>query len=177
MQHTEIVIPPYSVLVVGNGLPDLYDHYCENAQLVDEHDLSSEETACFFGIGLQSNWPSLVVAQRYSPSSAGFHPGILLVPETSTVFIGAGDRLLAYQLEPTPTRLWIDHAKCGFWSWSRHGEYVLLSAELELAAWTLDGVKRWTTFVEPPWVFNVSDGTVELDVMGEKSSFPIATGP
>jgi hypothetical protein len=44
----------------------------------------------------QENWP-LLVTQRYSPSGSGFEPGVLLVPETGMLFIGAGTRLLGYR--------------------------------------------------------------------------------
>jgi hypothetical protein len=30
---------------------------------------------------------------------------------------------------------------------------------------------------EPPWEYRVEDGTVHLDVMGDKSAFPLAAGP
>jgi hypothetical protein len=39
----------------------------------------------------------------------------------------------------------------GFHGWQRHEDLVVMSAELEMAAWDLRGVKRWSTFVEPPW--------------------------
>jgi hypothetical protein len=65
----------------------------------------------------------------------------------------------------------------GFWAWRRHGEVVLMSAEIELAAWTLVGVMIWTMSVEPPWTYEVADGMVRLDVMGTISSFPLESGP
>jgi len=175
--HSEVVLPPYRILASPAGLPELYDHYRKHAVLVDEIDLdSSEGTPCFFAVG-RGDALSLVVAQRYGPAGYGFYPGLLLVPETGIVFIGAGGRILAYSLEPEPRRLWVDSADCGFWSWSRHGDLVVMSAELELAAWTIAGEKRWTMFVEPPWSYTVSEGTLELDVMGSISTFPVATGP
>ena len=79
----------------------------------------------------------------------GFDPGLLLVPETGVLFLGAGERLLAYGLDQ-PRRLWEDTAEVGFWGWGRFGETVLMSAELELAAWDTSGRKLWTTSVEPP---------------------------
>jgi hypothetical protein len=177
-QYTETVVPPYRVLANPSDLPALYDHYRERAELVEEFDLElAENPACFFAIGDQLAWPKLVVAQRYWPAGWGFNPGIVVVPETATAFIGAGERALAYRLEPHPVRLWIDRAYVGFWSWARHGDFVVMSAELELAAWTIDGVKRWTMFVEPPWEYAVVDGRIELDVMGAKSSFDLASGP
>jgi hypothetical protein len=106
----------------------------------------------------------------------GFNPGALLVPETSLLFLGAGTRLLAYDLE-RPARLWEDRADIGFWRWQRHECFVIMSAELELAAWDTSGHKKWTTFVEPPWSYRVTADTVQLDVMGRLSSFPVETGP
>jgi L-alanine-DL-glutamate epimerase-like enolase superfamily enzyme len=123
-----------------------------------------------------SSWPFLVVAQRYSPSGSGFNPGALVVPETDVLFVGAGVRLLAYDLADS-TRIWEDLADFGFWNWARPDEHVLMSAELELAAWDLHGRKSWSTFVEPPWGYEVREGQVELDIMGNKSSFPIGLGP
>ncbi len=64
-----------------------------------------------------------------------------------------------------------------FWGCARHGDRVILSAELELAAWDLHGRKCWSVFVEPPWEYEVLAGMIELDVMGTKSSFPLDVGP
>ena len=33
---------------------------------------------------------------------------------------------------------------------------MLMLAELEFAAWDLKGKKMWSTFVEPPWVYDVN---------------------
>jgi hypothetical protein len=82
------------------------------------------------------------------------------------LFIGAGERLLAYDLK-NPRRIWEDRADYGFWRWHRHEGFVLMAAELEFAVWLLNGQKLWTTFVEPPWDFQVSGSSVRLDVMGQ----------
>lgn len=180
MLHSVMVIAPYRILACAGGLPDLYDYYREHALLAEEFDLDSPTRAdavSFFGIGTGAGWPQLTVAQRYEPTGAGFSPGVLMVPETGTVFVGAGARLLAYALEPAPVRIWSDEANTGFWGWQREGDFVLMSAELEFAAWTTKGVKLWSTYVEPPWHFSVTDGVVELDVMEHKSAFPIGSGP
>jgi hypothetical protein len=166
----------YTLLCQSDGLPDLYPEYKRHARLVEEIDLTGRGGLCFLAVQRNSDWPFLVVAQRYSPSEAGFWPGALLVPETGLVFIGAGERVLAYQLEE-PRRLWEDQADTGFWDWQRHGNFVVMSAELELAAWDIEGRKRWTTFVEPPWDYSVVDRFIHLDVMGKKSSFPLESGP
>lgn len=93
-------------------------------------------------------------------------------------FIGAGTRLLAYDSRSGAwRRQWVDEADVGFWGWRRHGDSVLMSAELELAAWTIEGEKLWTTFVEPPWGYDVVGDEVRLDVMGTKTVFGLRNGP
>lgn len=57
------------------------------------------------------------------------------------------------------------------------GDVVVMSAELELAAWTVTGHKLWTAFVEPPWDYSVEDDQILLDVMGRRSRFGILHGP
>lgn len=122
-------------------------------------------------------WPFQCVAQHSYPGrEAGCYPGILLVPETAMLFIGAGERLLAYDLHG-PARLWEDRTFAGFGEWQRHVDLVVMSAELELAAWDLRGVKHWSTFVEPPWEYHMEGGMVYLDVMGGTSSFSLLAGP
>jgi hypothetical protein len=91
------------------------------------------------------------------------------------VFVGAGTSLLAYRLSNVVQRLWEDVADFGFWEWRRHGDLVLMSAETELAAWDIHGRKRWATFVEPPWSYEVHGDRLNLDVMGRKSSFVAAS--
>ena len=94
----------------------------------------------------------------------------------STEPLGAGSRLLAFDLS-RPARLWEDTAELGFWSWSRHADTVLMAAELELAAWDIGGRKLWSTFVEPPWDYTVTDGRVALNIMGDVTSFDLTGGP
>ena len=168
----------YKVLCHAPGLPSMINEYVERARLAEQIDLSdSEGTAAFFAVGEQNSWPFLVVAQRCVPGEvSGFHPGALIVPETDVLFIGAGERILAYDLMG-PSRIWEDSAELGFWSWDRFGAFVLMSAELELAAWDIRAQKHWATSVEPPWSYTIENDSVHLEVMGNKSRFPIEQGP
>jgi hypothetical protein len=100
---------------------------------------------------------------------------LLLIEETGVLFIGAGERLLAYDLS-RPRRLWVDTAAIGFWSWDRHGDVVLMSAELELAAWSVEGEKLWSHFVEPPWDYALERETVRVNVMGTVTALHLSTG-
>ncbi len=172
-----VSVGEYSVQCEASGLPGILADYRRHAALSEDFVLVDDEhsSVCFVGAGRSADWPSLVVTQRYAPCSSGFSPGVLLVPETMRLFIGAGERLLAYDLS-RPARLWEDEAEFGFWSWSRHGAVVLMAAELQLAAWDLGAGKLWSRFVEPPWSFAVADDVVSVDVMGSVSRVSLNTG-
>ena len=170
----------YGVQCTTAGLPLAYDSLRQHALLVEEIELgeqSRERGVCCLTVKRAGEkWPFLVLAQSYAPCGTGFEPGALLVPETKMLFFGAGERILAYRLEP-PARIWEDRAETGFRGWEQHGDAVLLAAEQEFAAWNTHGRKLWTTFVEPPWDFTVKGEVVELEVMGDKRSFDLREGP
>jgi hypothetical protein len=169
----------YTVSVSVGELSSIYDSQVQHAALHDDFGIYRAEGTPLVVTVMRSavEWPDIVISQRFSPGpEAGFHPGTFLIPETHILLVGAGTRLLAYDLR-SRRRLWEDEADTGFWGWSRHEDTVLMAAELEFAAWDARAQKLWTTFVEPPWTYNVMGRLVELDVMGTKSTFPIMTGP
>jgi hypothetical protein len=178
----QVTVAGYTIHV-GESMPTQDDPDCMHATLVERfgRDVRDEPGRRRAGDDLHVearrgvDWPLLCVAQHFH-RAAGCYPGILLAPETSVLFLGAGERLLAYNLQG-PDRLWEDQADTGFHVWQRHEDLVVMSAELELAAWDLQGVKRWSTFVEPPWEYRVDGGMVHLEVMGIPSSFPLMAGP
>jgi len=166
---------------ISDTMPDIYGHYCRHAQLVEvfEGDKweSYESSSLFLLVARGNALPFLVVTQKYSAGpDQGFHPGVVLVPETHTLFIGAGERLLAYRLEPVE-KLWEEYTMMGFWGWERYRERVIMSAEMELAAWDSHGHKRWSLSVEPPWSYHIEGDTIQLEVMGQPSSFSLQEGP
>lgn len=165
------------ILCLGEHLPELYTNYRKHAKLVEEIDFSHTQRAIYFvAVKKRLDWPFLVVAQRYSPDGdAGFHPGAFIVPETHLLFIGAGERLLAYRLD-VPEKLWEDSTELGFFGWERHKNFVIMSAELELAVWDIAGQKLWSRFVEPPWDYTLDGDTLQLDVMGTKSTLSLRSG-
>lgn len=172
----------YTVGCTAAGVPRIYREYVEHADLADELGMDAaggdDDETCFVAVarGDGRGWPFLVVAQRYSPAGHGFNPGVLIIPETQRMFVGAGARLLLYDLE-APARLWEDATDVGFWGWARHGDVVVMSAELELAAWDLHGRKLWSAYVEPPWDYALRGDVVVLDVMGNVTEFPLRDGP
>ena len=169
----------YSLILHDRGLPAMADEYAKRASVNDLFETHRDGgNWCYVAVSntKRTEWPFLTVTQRYWPCEGGFDPGIILIPETKRLFIGAGERLLAYDLDG-PQRLWEDSADTGFWCWARHDDTIVMSAELELAAWDLLGRKLWTTYVEPPWEYSVSGSTLNLDVMGVKSHFNMIAGP
>jgi len=159
----------YEVSCGTDGLPIIHDRYEREAKLAERFGEEDRDTraTCFCAVAHRGEaWPYLTITQRYSPDfTVGFYPGLLLVPETHVLFLGAGRRLLAYDLS-APSRLWEDEADSGFWFWSRYGGFVLMAAELELAAWTVSGRKLWSRFVEPPWSYQVERSSVVVKVEG-----------
>src|SRR5271156_3091452 len=105
-----IAVGDYSLLVHRGPMPSIYGSYRQHSSLADEFDLDNPDgESCFVAVGKSGEGPSLIVAQRFDPCVVGFDPGVLLVPETRVVFIGAGVRLLAYMLDG-PKKLWEDSA-------------------------------------------------------------------
>ena len=159
----------YEVVCQADGLPLIHDRCEREAKLAERFDDAGPDaqSTCFCAVSRRGEaWPYLTITQRYSPDfTVCFYPGLLIVPETQVLFIGAGRRLLAYDLS-APSRLWEDEADTGFWFWSRYGRFVLMAAELELAAWDVNGRKLWSRFVEPPWTYQVEGSSVVVKVEG-----------
>jgi hypothetical protein len=181
----ESAVNPVSVCIggyllkVATGPLVVVGHDPDRPRTVDHFPEAGGDYAGYLSVAVDDghdNWP-LQVTQWYSPTSPGFEPGVLLVPETATLFIGAGTRLLGYHSTADQwSQVFVDEADMGFWNWRRHSNVVLMSAELELAAWSLEGTKLWSRFVEPPWGYTVTGDVVHLDVMGKNSQFDVHTG-
>ncbi|WP_208352514.1 hypothetical protein [Pseudaestuariivita rosea] len=175
--HT-IEISGWTLWIQDKELPDLYPDYLKHARFIDQIDIHNPAGQFFFlaisNVEAASDWPSTVIVQKYQ-NEWGATPGILIVPETNILFIGAGDRLLCYDIGKQK-RLWEDSCDLCFWELHRSGPYVLMSAELEFGVWTIEGEKLWSTFVEPPWSYKVSGDIVALDVMGNTRLLNLSDG-
>jgi hypothetical protein len=179
MTIIDLTIAEYQVRTGRSYPPASLALYRKKASFRDSFAVDEHEAEYFF-VGVTPNgktWPTLVVEQRFHSHQHIFNPGVLLVPATKTLFVGAGTRLLAYSLHPDPHRLWECETEFGFIGWQVFESVVLMSAELEFAAWSNAGVKPWSTFVEPPWSFTVQAGEVELEVMGKYTTFNLSSGP
>ena len=101
-------------------------------------------------------------------------PCVLLVPETNTLFVGANPTIAVYDVA-TARRLVRDN-DTWFYDWARHGDIVLMSSEMELAGYSLDGDRLWTEYIDPPWSTRVVNDVVEIEGDGAKSRLSLQTG-
>jgi hypothetical protein len=101
---------------------------------------------------------------------------MIFVPETDTIYIGAGERALTYQLNP-PIKRSEEKADVGFLSWERHQQFIIMRAEMKIAVWDLSGNVLWSHFVEPPYEYILDNETMYLTIAGKPFSFPLSTGP
>jgi hypothetical protein len=170
----------WRLLIEDGSLPRAYDHYVRNAVFIDHVTSPSREGRDMF-IAVARNsvgpgvWPEIVITLKYENSQGVFQPGMLVVPDTSLLFIGAGECLLGYDLTRRQ-KVFEDWTEHGFLNWSRQGDYVVMSGEVEFGVWTTAGEKLWSTFVEPPWDWRVISECVELDVMGRLTTLRLDNG-
>ncbi len=171
-----IVCGDYSIECTPSGLPEIYDQLRARAVLTEEIALDQRDLCCFPVRRSGEPWPFLIVALGCSTAAAGLSPGALLVSRLGTLFLGYGERLVAYALLP-PAKLWSATAPGNFRFWEQHGEVVLLSAGLALEAWSTAGEKLWTWPAAAPWSHHVRGEIVECtDGAGRAQRFPLRTG-
>ncbi|WP_198104516.1 hypothetical protein, partial [Clostridioides difficile] len=71
----------------------------------------------------------------------------------------------------------LDLTPYAFTSWSRHEDIVVMSGELEIAAYDLRGQRLWAATIEPPWDYGVQGDSMFTIAMGHKTEFPLREGP
>lgn len=73
-----------------------------------------------------------------------------------------------------PRKLWeLLLSGSGFRLWSKHRDYVLMSAEMEMSVWDARGRWLWSRPVKPPWSYSIKDGIVRLKSADETSFFSL----
>jgi hypothetical protein len=158
------------------ALPAAHAEHKRHARFTDERDLDAPYVCCVTARRVSDRWPFFIAATGYHPTrDAALAPGILYAPEYDILFLGAGERVRVYALSP-PGLVAEANAEMGFRAWDRHGDMVLMTAELELSGFSIDGERRWTRFVEVPWGYSIDKDRVRLEVMGDASEFSLRTG-
>lgn len=105
----------YKIAVQTGNEPGIYDMWLDRAAFKDIEGLNNEGTPIYIGVGQGEEWYSTVIAFRSSPiEQGGFNPGFLIVPETDTLFIGAGTLVRTYNLKER-NRKFEKKFSCGFW--------------------------------------------------------------
>jgi len=163
-------------LYVDTSRPAALDAYRRTAELSHSLGLAGDGYA-FVALARAEDEHASLVAEGSFTIAGGRGPGVLVVPATQQVFLGTGSALTAFDRRSGRwKRTWVDQAEAGFWDWSEHADVVLMAAELELAAWTEDGRKLWSRFVEPPWSYTVEGPQIRLNIMGEVSLLSLRDG-
>lgn len=178
-------IDQYKFFLQSGELPQFYqEFYKDNAHYTEEIDLDlikEDPDGSNIGfIAVQEKQKHreyvIVIAVGYDPSEPVFHPEILFIPEEKTLFVGAGEKVHIYALDE-PGKIFEGEAHTGFLSWDRIDNYVIMSAEMGIAAFETTGKQLWSQFLLPPWEYSVKDAVMNL-VVGENTfTFPITAGP
>jgi hypothetical protein len=171
-----VVIGSYELLVHPRSQPNMWNLNTKRARIVENIDDSyNNPLTCFIVVNKNNKGCLFALKLTFEPQG-GVYPGVVLIPETDVLFIGAGETLLAYRLDE-PSKLWHDTNDAGFHSWARYDDVIVMSAELEVAAWNIRGEKLWSMYVEPPYGYTVKNGIVHMDRMEGKLEFPLEAGP
>lgn len=117
--------------------------------------------------------PTLLVIGRVRD---GYGCGVHIVEQTGVLFFGCGESVATYDIA-TGQKLHHDLTAYAFHSFSRHGDVVVMSGELEVAGYGLDGAKLWSAAVESPWDFGVNGDKMYTLVMGHRVEFSLREGP
>lgn len=91
-----ISIGKYDIGFEQGKIPVMFNYYKENALLYEEYtskEYEGEDLVII--VGENGAKPSLVIKMKYWPNVGGFNPSILLVQAKDTLFIGAGQNVLA----------------------------------------------------------------------------------
>lgn len=163
---------------IHQWLPDTLDGYAEHASFSDTADLQADGgSTALITVARRTGWPEFVALLRSGFHGPMFSPGVALVPETGVLFIGGGQVVRAYSLRDPMRRLWEEEVAFGFWDWRRFDDVVVMSGEVTIAAWTTSGERLWSSWVEPPWEYEVSGDRVSLDSDDRTSRFELHAGP
>lgn len=103
-------------------------------------------------------------------------PEVLMVPETDVLLVASGQTIESFDLAKRIKIERYDDNWAGLWGLSRHGDFVVAQAEVELAVWSLAGKKVWAAFADPPHKYTVDGNVLKLVDFRGKHTFDLGTG-
>ncbi len=90
----------YKIAIQTEKEPEIYQMWLEHASFKDIDGLKNDETPIYIGVGQEGQWYETIIAYCSDPiENCGFNPGFLIIPETETLFIGAGKVVRTYDLK------------------------------------------------------------------------------
>jgi hypothetical protein len=159
----EFSVDNYNITAFVGQSPDILDFYRKHATFIDDKDLKNEGTEVFVMISKDFLKPNYsIIAFKTDPVGyAGFRPGLHYEKESQTLFIGAGTLIKTYRLVDNKLIFEKNHGM-GFWSWTKHKNFVLQQEEIVFGVFNLLGEQLWETFVSPPYDFEINEDRITL---------------
>jgi hypothetical protein len=169
-------IDKYNFCVQIGDQPAFYERWLENSTFQDLEGLKNTGTPVYIGIKEDEKWQMSTIAFKTDPiDNVFFNPELLFIPETQTLFIGAGRIASTYDLT-NKTKVSERSLAMGFWYWARHDDLVILVEELEIGVYDCYGRHKWSAGTEPPSSYGIKDNILTLDIMDNISTYDLETG-
>jgi hypothetical protein len=157
----------------------------ERSRLVDEvGDVPHRgDKAIWYAVGRPGDAsPSLLIGLPSSWLGSGnpIREGVLVIPETERVFVATDDYAVCYAPDQDRwQRLWalpLEHA-FSVWGWRCHDDVVLLTGEVGLWAFSIEGASCGPRGSSRPGTSRSRAERRGLDVCGTLFGFPVRSGP
>lgn len=172
----KFTIDTYTFLVQVGEKPGSFDRWIDRSVFTDLAGLKDGGTSIYIGIEETNKWDMMVVAFNTHPiDNSFFYPQLFFIPETKTLFVGAGIKAMTYSLKEK-VKISEGRLSTGFWYWANHDKFIILVGELEIAVYEHKGHFIWKKRAEPPWSYGLEDSIIILDIMGNISKYQLDTG-
>jgi hypothetical protein len=155
--------------------PEAFRGWLDRPAFSDVVGLQHPGTSVYIGIDEMDRAGTGVIAFNTDLlDTSFFHPELLFLQVTNTLFVGAGSKAMTYSLK-NKVKL-SDRNPYAFWYWAKHDNFIVMNAELEIAVYDYEGHFIWAAPAEPPWTYGIDGNTLILDIMGEIRKYEFATG-
>lgn len=169
-------IDTYTFSVHVRGKPGSFSRWTERSGFNDLDGLTGSGTPVYIGIEEVNKWEMMIVAFNADPfDDTFFHPELLFLPDTKTLFIGGGRKAMTYSLKDK-RKISNRTLAMGFWYWAKHENFIIMVEEFEIAVYDYEGNFIWGRRAEPPWSYGISNNILSLDIMDTITKYELNTG-